>query len=153
MHFSFFFVQDEEINELSQMIERLKEQMLEQEDLISMGKRDYENLQQEMSRIQADNDSAKDEVRVCVGSLCVPVCACVYLCVQQNLPAYSCIHHLLVYRVFFNIYPLYTTYLYIGEYNSINLYTIPCNIYLYTGVKTDWNILIVVCLDSTLLTL
>ncbi|XP_061193729.1 kinesin heavy chain-like isoform X1 [Saccostrea echinata] len=54
---------DEEINELSQMIERLKEQMLEQEDLITMGKRDYDSLQQEMTRIQADNDSAKDEVK------------------------------------------------------------------------------------------
>lgn len=46
------------------MIERLREQMLEQEDLISMGKRDYETLQQDMNRIQADNDSAKDEVNV-----------------------------------------------------------------------------------------
>ncbi|XP_056007351.1 kinesin heavy chain-like [Ostrea edulis] len=54
---------DEEINELSQMIERLKEQMLEQEELITMGKRDYENMQQDMARIQADNDSAKDEVK------------------------------------------------------------------------------------------
>lgn len=62
----FEFSQDEEINELSQMIERLREQMLEQEDLISMGKRDYETLQQEMTRIQADNDSAKDEVSVVV---------------------------------------------------------------------------------------
>lgn len=60
----FEFSQDEEINELSQMIERLREQMLEQEDLISMGKRDYETLQQDMTRIQADNDSAKDEVSV-----------------------------------------------------------------------------------------
>lgn len=91
LRISLFFVQDEEINELSQMIERLKEQMLEQEDLISMGKRDYENLQQEMSRIQADNDSAKDEVRVCVGSLCVPVCTCVYLCVHVCTTASTCI--------------------------------------------------------------
>ena len=83
-----FFVQDEEINELSQMIERLKEQMLEQEDLISMGKRDYENLQQETSRIQADNDSAKDEVRVCVGSLCVPVCTCVYNSIYLHTAVY-----------------------------------------------------------------
>lgn len=60
------FSKDEEINELSQMIERLREQMLEQEDLISMGKRDYETLQQDMTRIQADNDSAKDEVSVVV---------------------------------------------------------------------------------------
>ena len=129
------------------MIERLKEQMLEQEDLISMGKRDYENLQQEMSRIQADNDSAKDDVRVCVGSLCVPVCTCVY----NSIYLYTAVYIITsIQGFFFNIYPLYTTYLYIGEYNSINLYTIPCNIDLYTGVKTDRNSLIVVCLDCTL---
>lgn len=45
------------------MIERLKEQMMEQEDLISSGKKDYDVLQQEMARIQTDNESAKDEVK------------------------------------------------------------------------------------------
>ena len=34
------------------MVEKLKEQMLEQEDLISSTRRDYENLTKEMSKIQ-----------------------------------------------------------------------------------------------------
>lgn len=75
------FSQDEEINELSQMIERLREQMLEQEDLISMGKRDYETLQQDMTRIQADNDSAKDEVSVVV---------CLVINTIVNVYRYTC---------------------------------------------------------------
>ena len=37
--------------------------MLEQEDLISSTRRDYENLTKEMSKIQGENDSAKDEVK------------------------------------------------------------------------------------------
>lgn len=45
------------------MIERLKEQMMEQEELITSGKKDYDVLQQEMARIQTDNESAKDEVK------------------------------------------------------------------------------------------
>ncbi|KAK8746478.1 hypothetical protein OTU49_017035, partial [Cherax quadricarinatus] len=54
---------DEEINQHSQLAEKLKEQMLEQEELIAATRRDYEVLQTEMSRIQAENDSAKDEVK------------------------------------------------------------------------------------------
>jgi len=54
---------DDEINNQSQMIERLKEQMMEQEELITSGKKDYDVLQQEMARIQTDNESAKDEVQ------------------------------------------------------------------------------------------
>ncbi|XP_064613809.1 kinesin heavy chain-like [Liolophura sinensis] len=54
---------DEEINNQSQLIEKLKEQMLEQEDLISASRRDYDSLQAEMNRIQGDNESAKDEVK------------------------------------------------------------------------------------------
>lgn len=54
---------DEEINNQSQLIEKLKEQMLEQEELISQSRRDYENIQSEMSRIQQDNESAKEEVK------------------------------------------------------------------------------------------
>lgn len=57
------FFKDDEINNTSQMIERLKEQMMEQEELISSGKKDYDVLQQEMARIQTDNESAKDEVK------------------------------------------------------------------------------------------
>ena len=37
--------------------------MLEQEDLISSTRRDYENLTKEMSKIQGENDSAKDKVK------------------------------------------------------------------------------------------
>jgi kinesin family protein 5 len=54
---------DEEINQQTQYAEKLKEQLLEQEDLISTSRKDYEKLQQEMSRIQAENEAAKDEVK------------------------------------------------------------------------------------------
>merc|ERR1711884_801771 len=37
--------------------------MLEQEELIASTRRDYENLTKEMSKIQGENDSAKDEVK------------------------------------------------------------------------------------------
>uniref|UniRef100_A0A646QHZ2 Kinesin-like protein n=1 Tax=Hemiscolopendra marginata TaxID=943146 RepID=A0A646QHZ2_9MYRI len=54
---------DEEINQQSQLIEKLKEQMLEQEELIASTRRDYETLQLEMTRIQQENESAKEEVK------------------------------------------------------------------------------------------
>ncbi|KAL5006438.1 hypothetical protein ScPMuIL_015244 [Solemya velum] len=54
---------DDEINNQAQLIEKLKIQMVEQEDLISQLRSDHDGLQQEMTRIQADNDSAKDEVK------------------------------------------------------------------------------------------
>lgn len=44
-------------------MEKLKEQMMEQEELIGATRRDYESLQQEMNRIQAENESAKEEVK------------------------------------------------------------------------------------------
>ena len=37
--------------------------MMEQEELIIQSRREYESLTQEMSRIQSDNESAKDEVK------------------------------------------------------------------------------------------
>merc|ERR1711962_950588 len=51
------------IQEQSGLVEKLKEQMLEQEELISTTRKDYENLTKEMSKIQGENDSAKDEVK------------------------------------------------------------------------------------------
>ncbi|KAL1137738.1 hypothetical protein AAG570_009434 [Ranatra chinensis] len=54
---------DEEINQQSQYVEKLKEQMLEQEELIASTRRDYELLQQEMNRITQENESAKEEVK------------------------------------------------------------------------------------------
>lgn len=54
---------DEEINQQSQYLEKLKEQMDEQEDLIASARRDYEQLQQEMSTINQETESAKEEVK------------------------------------------------------------------------------------------
>ncbi|KAK3587814.1 hypothetical protein CHS0354_019680 [Potamilus streckersoni] len=54
---------DDEINNMAQLIENLKQQMLDQEELLTQTRRDYDSTQQEMARIQADNDSAKDEVK------------------------------------------------------------------------------------------
>ena len=54
---------DDEIQEQSQLVEKLKEQMLEQEELISGTRRDYESLTKEMSKIQGENESAKEEVK------------------------------------------------------------------------------------------
>jgi kinesin family member 5 len=54
---------DEEINQQSQYAEKLKEQIMDQEELIANSRRDYENLQSEMTRIQQENESAKEEVK------------------------------------------------------------------------------------------
>lgn len=54
---------DEEINQQSQYAEKLKEQIMDQEELIANARRDYENLQSEMARIQQENESAKEEVK------------------------------------------------------------------------------------------
>merc|ERR1711962_398602 len=51
------------IQEQSSLVEKLKEQMLEQEELISTTRKDYENLTKEMAKIQAENESAKEEVK------------------------------------------------------------------------------------------
>lgn len=47
---------DDEIQTQSQLAERLKQQMAEQEDLIKQSKVDYEQVQVEMGRIQAENE-------------------------------------------------------------------------------------------------
>ncbi len=54
---------DDDIQEQSGLVEKLKEQMLEQEELIASARRDYEALTREMGKIQGENDSAKDEVK------------------------------------------------------------------------------------------
>ena len=59
----FHDLQDDDINNQCQVVERLNEQIVEQEELIAATRRDYEAVQMEMTRIQAENDSAKDEVR------------------------------------------------------------------------------------------
>ncbi|KAM3963524.1 kinesin heavy chain [Aphomia sociella] len=54
---------DEEINQQSQLVEKLKDQMMEQEELIACTRRDYETLQGDMNRIQQENEAAKEEVK------------------------------------------------------------------------------------------
>ncbi|MCP9259625.1 Kinesin-like protein [Dirofilaria immitis] len=52
---------DDEITLHSQLAERLKQQMNEQEELIRQIKLDYENAQAEVSRIQNENEASKEE--------------------------------------------------------------------------------------------
>ncbi|KAL7641990.1 UNVERIFIED_CONTAM: hypothetical protein RMT77_007864 [Armadillidium vulgare] len=54
---------DDEINLQSQLVEKLREQMLEQEELIATSRRDYELLQSEMNRLGNENEKAKEEVK------------------------------------------------------------------------------------------
>lgn len=46
------------------MVEKLREQIVDLEDVISTLRKEYESLQVEQQRIQAENDSAKDEVSI-----------------------------------------------------------------------------------------
>ncbi|KAK1874581.1 Kinesin-1 heavy chain [Dissostichus eleginoides] len=54
---------DEEINQQSQLAEKLKQQMLDQDELLGSSRRDHENLQAELNRLQAENEASKDEVK------------------------------------------------------------------------------------------
>lgn len=54
---------DDEINNQSQFVAKMNEQMTEQEDIISTLRREQETLQADIQRIQSENDSAKDEVK------------------------------------------------------------------------------------------
>jgi len=54
--------QDDEINNQSQLVEKLREQVVDLEELIVTHRKDLESLQVEQQRVQAENDSAKDEV-------------------------------------------------------------------------------------------
>uniref|UniRef100_A0A8C5IAP1 Kinesin-like protein n=1 Tax=Gouania willdenowi TaxID=441366 RepID=A0A8C5IAP1_GOUWI len=59
----FFTLQDEEINQQSQLAEKLKQQMLDQEELLASSRRDHDNLQAELNRLQAENEASKEEVK------------------------------------------------------------------------------------------
>ncbi|CAF3811678.1 unnamed protein product, partial [Adineta steineri] len=54
---------DDEINNLAQTIERLKSQTTEQDDIFSQARKDNENLQAELNRLQQESESAKEEVK------------------------------------------------------------------------------------------
>jgi len=54
---------DDEINNLAQTLERLKSQIGEQDDLFNQSRKDNENLQAELNRLQQESESAKEEVK------------------------------------------------------------------------------------------
>uniref|UniRef100_A0A8D3DMF4 Kinesin-like protein n=1 Tax=Scophthalmus maximus TaxID=52904 RepID=A0A8D3DMF4_SCOMX len=54
---------DDEINQHSQLAEKLKEQMLDQEELLASTRRDYDKIQEELCRLQTENQLAKEEVK------------------------------------------------------------------------------------------
>ncbi|KAJ8268696.1 hypothetical protein COCON_G00138680 [Conger conger] len=54
---------DDEINQQSQLAEKLKEQMLDQEELLACSRKDYDSLQAELNRLQMENEASKEEVK------------------------------------------------------------------------------------------
>ncbi|KAG9491587.1 hypothetical protein GDO78_000216 [Eleutherodactylus coqui] len=54
---------DEEINQQSQLAEKLKEQMMDQEELLVSTRGDNDKVQMELTRLQSENDCAKEEVK------------------------------------------------------------------------------------------
>ncbi|MBN3311158.1 KINH protein, partial [Amia calva] len=54
---------DDEINQQSQLAEKLKQQMLDQEELLASSRRDHDNLQAELNRLQSENEASKEEVK------------------------------------------------------------------------------------------
>uniref|UniRef100_A0A8B9HBW0 Kinesin-like protein n=1 Tax=Astyanax mexicanus TaxID=7994 RepID=A0A8B9HBW0_ASTMX len=54
---------DDEINQQSQLVEKLKQQMLDQEELLASSRRDHDNLQTELTRLQLENEASKEEVK------------------------------------------------------------------------------------------
>ncbi|XP_029450789.1 kinesin heavy chain-like [Rhinatrema bivittatum] len=54
---------DDEINQHSQLVEKLKQQMLDQEELLFSTRGDNEKVQMELGRLQSENDCAKEEVK------------------------------------------------------------------------------------------
>uniref|UniRef100_A0A8C6UB62 Kinesin-like protein n=1 Tax=Neogobius melanostomus TaxID=47308 RepID=A0A8C6UB62_9GOBI len=57
------FVKDEEINQQSQLLEKLKEQMLDQEELLTSSRQGHDTLQTELNRLLAENEASKEEVK------------------------------------------------------------------------------------------
>ncbi|XP_071341750.1 kinesin-1 heavy chain-like isoform X2 [Trachinotus anak] len=54
---------DDEINQQSQLLEKLNQQMLDQEELLGSSRRDHDILQTELNRLLAENEASKEEVK------------------------------------------------------------------------------------------
>ncbi|KAG1959895.1 kinesin heavy chain [Pimephales promelas] len=54
---------DDEINQQSQLAENLKQQMVDQDELLASTRHDYEKIQEDLSRLQHENEAAKGEVK------------------------------------------------------------------------------------------
>uniref|UniRef100_A0A8D3EB58 Kinesin-like protein n=1 Tax=Scophthalmus maximus TaxID=52904 RepID=A0A8D3EB58_SCOMX len=54
---------DDEINQQSQLLEALREQMLDQEELLTSSRHDHDTLQKELNRLLAENEASKEEVK------------------------------------------------------------------------------------------
>ncbi|XP_076870214.1 kinesin heavy chain [Brachyhypopomus gauderio] len=54
---------DDEINLQSQLVEKLKKQMLDQEELLALSRMDGDRVQCELDRLQSESESAKAEVK------------------------------------------------------------------------------------------
>uniref|UniRef100_A0A8C5I153 Kinesin heavy chain n=1 Tax=Gouania willdenowi TaxID=441366 RepID=A0A8C5I153_GOUWI len=54
---------DDEINHQSQMVEKVKKQMLNQEELLALSISDSEKVHSELGRLQTENENAKAEVK------------------------------------------------------------------------------------------
>ncbi|XP_075055467.1 kinesin heavy chain isoform X2 [Mixophyes fleayi] len=54
---------DDEINQHSQLAEKLKQQMMDQDELLISTRGDNDKVQMELSRLQSENDCAKEEVK------------------------------------------------------------------------------------------
>uniref|UniRef100_A0A3B5L9L0 Kinesin-like protein n=1 Tax=Xiphophorus couchianus TaxID=32473 RepID=A0A3B5L9L0_9TELE len=54
---------DDEINQQSQEVEKLKQQLLDQEELLESSRSDHDTLQTELNRLLAENEASKEEVK------------------------------------------------------------------------------------------
>ncbi|XP_064156305.1 kinesin heavy chain-like [Anguilla rostrata] len=57
------FMQDDEINQQSQLVEKMKDQMLTQDELLASTRGDSERVQMELARLQTESESANMEVK------------------------------------------------------------------------------------------
>uniref|UniRef100_A0A671V8U5 Kinesin-like protein n=1 Tax=Sparus aurata TaxID=8175 RepID=A0A671V8U5_SPAAU len=62
-HDNIMFMQDDEINLQCQLVEKLKQQMLDQDELLASSKGDGDKVQAELGRLQVESDCAKAEVK------------------------------------------------------------------------------------------